>query len=626
MRPAYRSGRPARARARAGRVAGHPARTRVHRGHELEPGREPRRPARPGRSRHDRPRAAGGAPRARRARTPAARRGTGRHDRRGSPRRATAAARRRPSPRTTACGAAHGPAPGGGARAIGPSPATDATIVAASAAASSSGGRSPGSSGRAASCPSPGGPTSSSPWPPASAISSARRASSCPRTSARSGTSPGIGGLAAGRGATGLVARRPPSSTRGGPAGSRVRRRDRTASTASRERRHADDLDARRRAAPRRRPSGRDHDPPRRPRRASAATIGRTPGTGRTSPPSDSSPMSAIRPGAGADLLRAEEDPDRDREIERGAGLAQVGRREVDRDPPRRMANPALRIAPRTRSRASWRAASARPTIVNPGSPGATSTSTRMTRPSRPTIVEERRVASTPPTLPSGRSPRLHRSPLTRRPDRRRRARGVAERPRQRDSEPRERRARRGRRGRPCRPSGRSRAATAPSSESAFVNMNGAPEFRALIAPRYSLTIWWSMFRFSAPSAFFTLMPVNAFERLRTSWTFAGLVAEMADRLEHEPDVLQARQVGGHHDEHRVGRLEDAEVDVVEPLVDVDHDVVVQPAEPLEDDRHVLLGHELGGLRRRRREQQVDARVVLDHDLADRGRRRWSAR
>ena len=35
-----------------------------------------------------------------------------------------------------------------------------------------------------------------------------------------------------------------------------------------------------------------DDDPPH-PRRASAATIGRMPGTGRTSPPSDSSPMSA---------------------------------------------------------------------------------------------------------------------------------------------------------------------------------------------------------------------------------------------------------------------------------------------------------------------------------------------
>src|SRR3990170_7879844 len=63
----------------------------------------------------------------------------------------------------------------------------------------------------------------------------------------------------------------------------------------------------------------------------------------------------------------------------------------------------------------------------------------------------------------------------------------------------------------------------APSGESAFVNMNGAPEFRALIAPRYSFTTWWSIVRFRAPSAFLTLMPVNAFDRLSTSWTlFAG--------------------------------------------------------------------------------------------------------
>src|SRR5688500_19172792 len=52
--------------------------------------------------------------------------------------------------------------------------------------------------------------------------------------------------------------------------------------------------------------------------------------------------------------------------------------------------------------------------------------------------------------------------------------------------------------------------------------MNGAPEFRALIAPRYSFTTWWSMVRFRAPSAFLTLMPVNAFDRLSTSWTLVG--------------------------------------------------------------------------------------------------------
>jgi hypothetical protein len=67
---------------------------------------------------------------------------------------------------------------------------------------------------------------------------------------------------------------------------------------------------------------------------------------------------------------------------------------------------------------------------------------------------------------------------------------------------------------------------------------------------------------------------VNAFERLSTSWTLPP-VAEVVHRLEDQPDVLEARQVGGHDHEHGLGRLEHAEVDVVEPLVDVDQRVVV---------------------------------------------------
>jgi hypothetical protein len=35
-----------------------------------------------------------------------------------------------------------------------------------------------------------------------------------------------------------------------------------------------------------------------------------------------------------------------------------------------------------------------------------------------------------------------------------------------------------------------------------------------------------------------------------------------------------AREVGGHDHEHRLGHLEDAEIHVVEALVDVDQDVV----------------------------------------------------
>ena len=45
---------------------------------------------------------------------------------------------------------------------------------------------------------------------------------------------------------------------------------------------------------------------------------------------------------AGPDLLGAEQDPDRHREVERGAGLAQLRRREVDGDPPRWMDEPGI--------------------------------------------------------------------------------------------------------------------------------------------------------------------------------------------------------------------------------------------------------------------------------------------
>jgi len=51
----------------------------------------------------------------------------------------------------------------------------------------------------------------------------------------------------------------------------------------------------------------------------------------------------------------------------------------------------AVSMAPRTRSRASCNAVSANPTIVKPGSPGATSTSTRTMRPSRPWRVAKAR-------------------------------------------------------------------------------------------------------------------------------------------------------------------------------------------------------------------------------------------
>ena len=133
------------------------------------------------------------------------------------------------------------------------------------------------------------------------------------------------------------------SSTRGGAAGvGPPRRRRRTRVGGLAQRRDADDLDAADERAPRPWTSAGTIDPARRPAERGPRPSAGCPAPARTSPPSESSPISAIRPRRRGDLLGAEEDPDRDREVERGAGLAQVGRGEVDGDPARRMAEPGV--------------------------------------------------------------------------------------------------------------------------------------------------------------------------------------------------------------------------------------------------------------------------------------------
>ncbi len=67
-------------------------------------------------------------------------------------------------------------------------PATDRIIDSSSASSGVRGGRMPGRRRASMDLPTPGGPTKSRLWPPAAAISSARRAFSCPFTSARSRT------------------------------------------------------------------------------------------------------------------------------------------------------------------------------------------------------------------------------------------------------------------------------------------------------------------------------------------------------------------------------------------------------------------------------------------------------
>ena len=96
--------------------------------------------------------------------------------------------RRRRSRRSTRCDAARGTA----ARETSgcspsTSPATEWIRVTSSADSESSGGRIPGSRRASIVFPVPGGPPRRTLWPPAAASSRARRARSCPRTSARSG-------------------------------------------------------------------------------------------------------------------------------------------------------------------------------------------------------------------------------------------------------------------------------------------------------------------------------------------------------------------------------------------------------------------------------------------------------
>jgi len=80
--------------------------------------------------------------------------------------------------------------------------------------------------------------------------------------------------------------------------------------------------------------------------------------------------------------------------------FAEVGRCEVDGDPALGESAPEFLMAARTRSFASWTAASGRPTMVKAGSPGPMSTSTSTSSPSSPTTTQASEVASVPSPPP----------------------------------------------------------------------------------------------------------------------------------------------------------------------------------------------------------------------------------
>ena len=203
-------------------------------------------------------------------------------------------------------------------------PATECTDVTSSASSIVSGGRMPATRRAIIVLPAPGGPISSRLCPPAAAISSARRASSCPRTSARSSASRRAA-------AAGWPGRRTDGARR------IVERADRFG-----ERRHAEHVEARddrRLAGVRRGQQNRRQCRRASPPRRSAARRGCR-GSIRRATARRGAPISANMPAL--DDTGRRQDAQRDREIERGAGLADIGRREVDGDPVRRELEPGV--------------------------------------------------------------------------------------------------------------------------------------------------------------------------------------------------------------------------------------------------------------------------------------------
>ena len=217
----------------------------------------------------------------------------------------------------------------------------------------------PGSRRASMLLPAPGGPMKSRLWPPAAAISSARRASACPRTSARSGAA---GAAGAGRGAGAAVPSERPATT-DTASSSEV-----TGSTVSPPTIPASPAFAcgsSKRSTPSRR---------------ACAAMGRMPRTGLTAPSRASSPTTTIRSSRsrGNELGRGQL-AEGDGQVERRTHLAHVRGREVDGHLPlgkldARVADGAVRCGRGSRGR--WRRAARRG--WSPAAPPSdTSTSTR---------------------------------------------------------------------------------------------------------------------------------------------------------------------------------------------------------------------------------------------------------
>ncbi len=229
--------------------------------------------------------------------------------------------------------------------------------------------------------PAPGGPTINRWCPPVAATSSARRATSWPRTSARSPWS-----------TTAPACAPPPGGADRGQGRRPVQRATTSASVGA----VTQDPPARAASTP-----FSSATTSRWPARASAST--RAPGTPRTDPSRPSSPTKAYPATASAastpeatstPTAMGRSRPAPPLRMPDGARLTVTRRRGHGR--------PLETRAARTRSRDSRTAASGRPTTVNPGRPLATWTSTRTVRPSTPRRTAEGMLAIT------GGSRRVH--------------------------------------------------------------------------------------------------------------------------------------------------------------------------------------------------------------------------
>jgi len=236
--------------------------------------------------------------------------------------------------------------------------------------------------------PDPGGPTRSRLWPPAAAISSARRARPWPRTSARSASIPGPPASGAGAGVAAASSSRPriESASWSVAAGWT----ERPGAIAASEWFAAGTIAAARRS------------------RSARSSVGRTPATGRSDPSSASSPTSrtearwcgeaapsaARRPTA---VARSKDEPYFRRLA--GARLTVIRRSHLN-------GIPQFRRAARIRASLSFTAESARPTMVKRGNPGAESASTRTRWASTPRTAAVSDVASMAlSSLGGGRGP-----------------------------------------------------------------------------------------------------------------------------------------------------------------------------------------------------------------------------